>query len=110
MRAGRAAARSHTDNAREEYTMLDHTHAPTAQSWVDGADGHPDFPVQNLPMGVFRRDGGAPRIGVAIGEQVLDVQAAVELGLLDGLDPVARQALSARRLNDWMALPGPTRN
>ena len=89
--------------------MLDHTHAPTAQSWVDSADGHPDFPVQNLPMGVFRRDGGAPRIGVAIGEQVLDVRAAVELGLLEGLDPATRQALSARRLNDWMALPAATR-
>ncbi len=89
--------------------MLDHTHAPTAKSWVDGADGHPDFPLQNLPMGVFRRDGGAPRIGVAIGDQVLDARAAVELGLLDGLDPAARQALSARRLNDWMALPATAR-
>lgn len=89
--------------------MLDHTHAPTAKSWVDGADGHPDFPLQNLPMGVFRRDGGTPRVGVAIGEQVLDARAAVELGLLDELAPASRLALSAHRLNDWMALPAAAR-
>ena len=89
--------------------MLDHTHAPGAKSWVDGANGHPDFPVQNLPMGVFRHDGGTPRVAVAIGEHVLDARAAVELGLLDGLDPASRQALSASRLNDWMALPATAR-
>lgn len=89
--------------------MLDHTHAPTATSWVEGADGHPEFPIQNLPMGIFRRNGGTPRVGVAIGEQVLDAGAAVELGLMDGLDPASRQALSAGRLNDWMALPAAAR-
>ena len=69
-----------------ETLMLDHTHAPEAASWIDAALGHADFPIQNLPMGVFRRDGGAPRVGVAIGDRVLDARAAVELGLLDGLE------------------------
>ncbi len=85
--------------------MLDHTHAPAAASWVDGTRGHPDFPIQNLPMGVFRHGGGTPRVGVAIGDQVLDARAAVELGLMDGLDPASRLALTAGALNDWMALP-----
>ncbi len=92
-----------------ETLMLDHTHAPEAASWIDAALGHADFPIQNLPMGVFRRDGGAPRVGVAIGDRVLDARAAVELGLLDGLEPASRQALAAPTLNAWMALPAAAR-
>ena len=44
---------------------IDHTHDPAATSWVAGADDHLDFPVQNLPLGVFRPAGGAARIGAA---------------------------------------------
>jgi fumarylacetoacetase len=43
-----------------------------ASSWVAGADGT-DFPVQNLPFGVFEPAGQAPRVGVALGESVLDL-------------------------------------
>jgi len=32
---------------------LDETHDPARTSWVEGADGHADFPIQNLPYGVF---------------------------------------------------------
>ncbi|HWS72985.1 MAG TPA: fumarylacetoacetase, partial [Thermoanaerobaculia bacterium] len=42
-------------------------------SWVESANGHPDFPLENLPFGVFRRDGGAAHIGVAIGNEILDL-------------------------------------
>jgi 2-keto-4-pentenoate hydratase/2-oxohepta-3-ene-1,7-dioic acid hydratase in catechol pathway len=42
--------------------VIDHTHDPRAQSWVEGAAGHADFPVQNLPLGVFSRGDGARRI------------------------------------------------
>jgi len=46
------------------------------RSWVAGAnDGATDFPLENLPYGVFSTNGGAPRCGVAIGEFVLDVAA-----------------------------------
>jgi len=41
------------------------------------------FPVQNLPFGVFRPRGGAPRVGVAIGEYVLDLTVVERAGLLD---------------------------
>ena len=47
---------------------LDQTHHPQLKSWVDSANGHPDFPVQNLPMGVFSVGNHEPRIGVAIGD------------------------------------------
>ncbi len=61
---------------------LDHTHDPSLQSWVPSARSHPDFPIQNLPFGVFRRVGSqeAFRGGVAIGDQVIDLQAAAGSG------------------------------
>jgi len=52
------------------------THDPRLKSWVESAnDPGCDFPVQNLPFGIFRRKGGKerPRGGVAIGDQILDL-------------------------------------
>ena len=46
---------------------IDETHDPALASWVDGADGHPDFPVQNLPYAIFAAPGAEPRPGAAIG-------------------------------------------
>ena len=60
--------------------MLDATHDPALRSWVESAnDGATDFPIQNLPYGRFRRKGvDEPyRIGVAIGDQVLDLKQAL---------------------------------
>jgi len=57
---------------------MDATHNPKLKSWVESADDPAgDFPIQNLPFGVFRRKGSkeAPRGGVAIGDQVLDLEA-----------------------------------
>src|SRR5690606_38394508 len=84
-------------------TMIDHTHDPAAQSWVSSAREHEQFPLQNLPMGVLDVDGG--RIVAAIGDQVLDMRAALDAGLLSELGTAARQALQAQTLNAWMALP-----
>ncbi len=79
---------------------LDETHDPALRSWVASAnDPATDFPLQNLPFGRFRRAAAEPwRIGVAIGDRVLDLQAA---GLIDSQDmsrlmaagPAARRAL-----------------
>lgn len=79
----------------------DHTHDPALVSWVESANGHPDFPVQNLPLGVFRLAGGSPRIGTAIGEQILDLTGAAEAGLLPG---ALAQAFRAGVLNAFFAL------
>jgi fumarylacetoacetase len=51
---------------------------PALQSWVESAnDAACDFPLQNLPFGRFRADDGEPwRLGVAIGDQVVDLEAA----------------------------------
>jgi fumarylacetoacetase len=59
--------------------LLDHTHDAGLRSWVESANApDSDFPVQNLPFGAFRRLGQDEplRIGVAIGDQVLDLKLA----------------------------------
>lgn len=59
---------------------LDATHDPALRSWVASAnDAATDFPIQNLPYGRFRRAGTEQswRIGVAIGDQMLDLRAAL---------------------------------
>ena len=62
--------------------MIDHTHAAAASSWVPGADAHADFPVQNLPMGVFSTPDLTPRIGTAIGDHILDLCMCAAAGWL----------------------------
>lgn len=88
-------------------TGIDHTHDPAARSWVESANGHAEFPIQNLPMGVCDTEDGG--IVVAIGDQALNLGKAVTLGLLDTLDADTRATLCAPRLNDWMALPAAER-
>ncbi|MGN9766864.1 fumarylacetoacetase [Micromonospora sp. SD12] len=70
-------------------------------TWVTGADGSP-YGVANLPYGVFRRAEGAPRVGVRIGDFVLDLAGAEEAGLV-----LAAGALGRPTLNDFMALGRP---
>ena len=87
---------------------IDETHRPDLQSWVDSAnDPATDFPIQNLPLGVFRRRGSndAARVGVAIGDQVLDVPAAVRAGAirLSQAGSLAAAACGESSLNTLMA-------
>ena len=62
----------------------DPTTDPRLRSWVEVAEDSP-FPIQNLPHGVFRRPGEAPRLGVAVGDFVLDLAGLAEAGLLDNV-------------------------
>ena len=55
--------------------MIDGTHDPDRTSWVSGAEPGSDFPVQNLPLGIFSEAKGLRRPGVAIGDYVLDLAA-----------------------------------
>jgi fumarylacetoacetase len=73
-------------------------------SWVASAnDPASDFPLQNLPYGVFRH-AGTNRIGVAIGDQILDLHACAHHGLLVGLPGEIAAACSAVRMNPLMSL------
>jgi fumarylacetoacetase len=84
------------------------------RSWVESANGaDTPFPLNNLPCGVFSTDQAGPRCGVAIGAQILDLQAAEQAGLIAfggafsapswnafmALGPVHWQALRARLQN-----------
>ncbi len=82
----------------------DRTHDPDLHSWVESAQGHAEFPVQNLPLGVFSVAGEGPRIGTAIGDANLDLAPVAHL-----LPEPARQALSAPKLNAYFALSGEVR-
>ncbi|HUR55022.1 MAG TPA: fumarylacetoacetase, partial [Gemmataceae bacterium] len=76
-------------------TMIDATHDPALRSWVDSANRPGcDFPIQNLPLGVFVPPGEArPRTGVAIGDFILDVG----------------EWLPGETLNDYFAMPASQR-
>jgi fumarylacetoacetase len=89
--------------------MIDDTHSPGRRSWVASANDHADFPIQNLPLGVFTPPEGTPRGGVAIGDEILDLAAALELGLFDGLTAQAAQAACGATLNPLFALGGEPR-
>lgn len=84
---------------------IDETHDPRLRSWVESANDHADFPIQNLPFGVFRYRAGAsnavrpPRIGVAIGDHVLDLARCVDLGLFEGVSSDLVAAIAAPPLN-----------
>jgi len=88
---------------------LDFTHDPARRSWVESAnDGVTDFPLQNLPFGAYSSgDELTPRVGVAIGDRVFDLGAALELGLFADEAQVAAAACRAGMLNDLMSLGRP---
>ena len=84
-------------------TALDETHRAGLRSWVDSAnDPTGDFPIQNLPLGVFRVGGGPARVGVAIGDRILALGTALQLGLLSGAARDAAAACDGATLNALM--------
>lgn len=83
---------------------LDHTHDPDARSWVESANSpETDFPIQNLPFGIFRRveTRERPHVGLAIGDSILDLTGCAEAGLLHC---EAADGCMADSLNHLMAL------
>ncbi len=74
------------------------------KSWLASAnDLASDFPIQNLPYGVFD-SGNGPHIGVAIGDHILDLHACATAGLLDQLPKATQEACTASLLNVLMSL------
>ena len=86
---------------------LNETHNPQLTSWVASANTpDTDFPIQNLPFGVFRRSGSVQgfRVGVAIGDAILDLTGARAAGAFTGNALAAAQACCAPTLNAFMDL------
>jgi fumarylacetoacetase len=84
--------------------MIDATHDANRRSWVESANGHPDFPIQNLPFGIYNKPGERPRAGVAIGDEIFDLKMASEAGLFSGEARRAAEAAGGARLNGLFAL------
>lgn len=87
------------------FWTVDETHAPDLESWVESANGHADFPIQNLPYGVVSIEGTA-RIAVAIGDMVLDLAGCARSGLLPDRCVLACQDMTLNRL---LSLPAADR-
>jgi fumarylacetoacetase len=83
---------------------IDETHDPRRASWVASAQGHAEFPIQNLPFGVFTPPGGSPGGGVAIGNKIFDLRAGLEAGVFSGEAALAAEAAAGASLNALMAL------
>jgi len=81
-----------------EASVIDETHDPKLVSWVEGSQPGSDFPVQNLPLGIFSEAKGMRRPGVAIGDYILDLTAVADL-----LDEEWREDLSQPILNAWLS-------
>lgn len=75
-------------------------------SWHESANGHPDFPLRNLPYGVFRRAGSdeSYRVGVALGDSIVDIAAAIRHDLVPAAARTAAEACTGDSLNALMAL------
>ncbi len=89
--------------------MINETHDQSRRSWVASANGHPEFPLQNLPFGVFSPPGNAvpdarPRGGIAVGDMIFDLRAAHAAGLFTGAAARAASAAGEPTLNAMMEL------
>jgi fumarylacetoacetase len=89
-------------------TGVDHTHDERARSWVASANApSTGFPIQNLPLAIFHAGTGSEgRIGVAIGDQILDLGAVLDRGL-NGFLQQHERLLRANSLNGLMAAGRP---
>jgi fumarylacetoacetase len=72
----------------------------TDKSWIEVADNS-DFSLQNLPFGIFRTQNLSPRVGVAIGDQIVDLQSLFVLGYLENL-PFTKDDFATNYLNSMM--------
>ena len=86
---------------------LNQTHDPRLKSWVASANKPEcNFPIQNLPFGIFSMGTDSPRAGIAIGDQILDLSIIEAAGLLDGIIG-AKKVFNVARLNEFLSLGKP---
>jgi fumarylacetoacetase len=78
------------------------------KSWVE-VSPQSDFPIQNLPFGIFKTSAGSPRAGVAIGAYILDLSVIAAAGFFDALN-FDKSVLAQKTLNDFIALGKPITN
>lgn len=87
--------------------QLNETHDPSLKSWVKSAQAeNTDFTIQNLPYAIFKTKNSQEqwRAGVAIGDQILDIQAVVQKGIFSQETSLIANTLLQDNLNEFMAL------
>ena len=86
---------------------MNETHDPSLTSWIESANApDTDFPIQNLPFGVFSRKGDAERrVGVAIGDQIIDIGESLSANLWTGKARDVARWCDRPNLNELMAAP-----
>lgn len=88
---------------------LDATHDSALRSFVASANGQSDFPIQNLPFGIVSDRDGRRFAATAIGDRVLNLEAALDAGLFDGDAGGAVEAMRGGSLNGFVALGATSR-
>ena len=86
---------------------MNQTHDPALTSWIDSANSpETDFPIQNLPFGVFSRKGDHERrVGVAIGDQIVDIGESLSANLWSGAARDVARWCDRPNLNELMQAP-----
>ena len=75
---------------------------PEIKSWIEVKQGS-DFPIQNLPFGIFKAQGKSPRVASIIGDFIIDIAELNNNGLLGNIS-IPKEILENSALNDLMAL------
>jgi fumarylacetoacetase len=78
---------------------------PTLKSWIE-VPSNSDFPIQNLPFGIFKTQSSTPRVGVAIGDYVLDLLLLNKLGFLTDFK-IDDSVFDTQYLNDFIGMGKP---
>src|SRR5690606_3615198 len=82
--------------------MIIHANNPELKSWID-VEPNSDFPIQNIPFGVFLTKDDVITIGTRIGNQAIDLSALHQLGYFDGID-LHDDVFLQDSLNDFITL------
>jgi fumarylacetoacetase len=88
-------------------SKLNQTHDPKLKSWIESANASEcDFPIQNLPFGIFSICADTPRAGIAIGDQIVDLSVIEDAGLFGNILGT-KKVFNRPRLNDFLSLGKP---
>ena len=92
----------HKSNSHKNKRTMIKANNPALKSWI-AVDADSDFPIQNIPFGVFQTNEKSPRLATIIGHTVIDLAVLAEAGFLDGLN-VDKAVFAQSYINDFMAL------
>ncbi len=81
---------------------------PSLRSWIEVSEDN-NFPIQNIPFGIFCTNEKSPRVATAIGDYILDLATLAELGYFNTI-PFDKQVFHQTYLNDFIALGKPITN